>query len=257
MASQELFYSKADDAEMIQAFEKAKATFKYFWRELSWEFRRIVPALDLAVVKVALTQQMDEGEEPLVEHMWLNDIEFDGDTVTGVLINTPNELTNVENGDFLQIPLQQVSDWLFAAEGKTYGGFTVQLLRSQMSDADRAEHDEAWGLDFGDFNDISVVFKQKEHPENLVEHPMSINMKESLQEFLTNNPEEITHQDEFGYALLHRESIAGNRTSVEVLLDAGADRSMQTQSGKTALDFAKQMQWEHLLPVLEDKIQAN
>ena len=28
--------------------------------------------------------------------------------------------------------------------------------------------DKEWGLDFGDFNDILVVYEQKEHPENLI-----------------------------------------------------------------------------------------
>jgi ankyrin repeat protein len=51
--------------------------------------------------------------------------------------------------------------------------------------------------------------------------------------------------------LLHRESIAGNKSSVEVLLEMGADTKAATRTGKTALDFARQLNWDHLIPLLE------
>lgn len=36
-----------------------------------------------------------------------------------------------------------------------------------MSDKERADHDAAWGLKFGDYNDILMAYQQKQHPENL------------------------------------------------------------------------------------------
>lgn len=233
---------------MIEAFKKAQETFKYFWRELSWEYRRIIPGLDVACVKLAFTQEIDG--ETVVEHMWINDINFDGENIYGVLVNQPNELTNVSNGDEVQIPVHQISDWLFASQGKTYGAFTIHAMRSEMSEDEREQHDEAWGLDFGDYDDILVVSDQKEKPENLIEHPMSKNMRESLIDFVKNNPEELSAKDELGYTFLHREAIAGNQTSIEVLLESGADVKAETLNGKTALDFAKQLNWEHLIPLL-------
>ncbi|MFX8102449.1 DUF2314 domain-containing protein, partial [Acinetobacter baumannii] len=54
---------------MILAFESAKSTFKYFWRELYWEYRRIVPALELAYVKCAFIQEyLEDKNEPLIEY---------------------------------------------------------------------------------------------------------------------------------------------------------------------------------------------
>jgi uncharacterized protein YegJ (DUF2314 family) len=251
MSEKKIFYSKTDNPAMIKAFEKARETFKYFWRELSWEYRRIVPALDMACVKVAFSENTEDADEPLVEHMWINEIDFNGEIITGTLINEPNELTNVQNGDSVEIPLSQVSDWLFASLGKTYGGFTIHAMRSEMNPKERTEHDEAWGLDFGDFNDILMVYEQKEHPENLIEHPMSRNMKDTLLDFLKQNPNELTSKDEPGYSFLHRETIAGNKTSVEVLKLAGADINAKTNNGKTALDFAKKLNWEYIIPLLE------
>jgi len=54
------------------------------------------------------------------------------------------------------------------------------------------------GLDFGDPDKIQVVFEEDKYPENLIEHPMSKNMGNSLKEFLTQHPEELTQKDEFG-----------------------------------------------------------
>ncbi|UUW08864.1 DUF2314 domain-containing protein [Flavobacterium plurextorum] len=248
MENTSIFFADGENPKMIEAHKKAQETFKYFWRELSWEYRRIIPGLDVACVKLAFTQEIDD--DILVEHMWINDINFDGDTIYGTLVNQPDELTNVNNGDEVQIPVNQISDWLFAIEGKTYGAFTIHVMRSEMSEDERKEHDKAWGLEFGDYSDIQVVSDQKEKPENLVEHPMSKNMKDSLVDFLKNNPNELTSKDELGYTFLHLETIAGNQSSVEILLQSGADTKAKTNNGKTALDFAKQLNWEHLIPLL-------
>lgn len=251
MADTPIFYAKGDSPEMIQAFENARKTFKYFWRELSWEARRIVPGVDLACVKIAFLQQFQGEDEPTIEHMWINDVYFDGENISGILVNDPGTLTNVQNGDAVSVPLAQISDWLMASAGKTYGGFTIHQMRSEMSTEDRAEHDDAWGLEFGDYDKIEVVRNQTTNPEYLVEHPMSINMGESFLNFLKEYPQEMTNADEQGYTLLHREAIAGNKTSVELLLQQGADTSLKTVNGKTALDFALQLEWEHVAEILK------
>jgi uncharacterized protein YegJ (DUF2314 family) len=250
MSENRIFYSEADQ-DMLNAFQKAQETFKYFWRELSWEYRRIIPGLGVACVKVAFKEETEDPGKPLVEHMWINEVEFDGDTISGVLVNDPNALSNVKNGDFIEVPLTQVSDWLFAFQGKTYGGFTIQMMRSKMNEEEREDHDNAWSLEFGDYRNILLVTGQAEHPEHLIEHPMSVNMKDSLIDFLKENPDALSQPDDKGYTLLHRETIAGNQTSVEVLLKAGADKHSKTHTGKSALDFAKQLQWSHLIPLLE------
>lgn len=265
------FFANGNDPEMDKAFKKAQETFKYFWREQSWEYRRIIPGLNVSCVKAAFSEETEAGKT-IVEHMWINDINFDGDTVKGYLINEPYDIKNVQVGDYFEIPLAHISDWLFAITPsvqkpkglsklfssskeplpKAYGGFSIQKMRSDMSDAERKDHDHAWQMDFGDFNDILVVNKQKEEPENLIEHPMSKNMKEKFVEFLQQNPDDIHHIDEDGLSLLHKETIAGNLTSVKVILEFGADKTVQSKAGKTALDYAKQLNWEHIIPVLEN-----
>ena len=271
MTKKTIFWADGQSPKMIQAIETAQKTFKYFWREVSWDNRRIVPALNVACVKIVFMQEVAGSDELLVEHMWINEVHFDGNNVMGVLVNEPNEITNVACGDFVSVPLNQVSDWLFAmTESKpkkklfglmtsneteevlrTYGAFTIQAMRSEMSTEEREQHDTAWGMDFGDYNDIVYVHEQKTKPENLVEHPMSKNMRPKLMEYFQTNPAEVLASDENGHTILHSEAIAGNLNSVEVLLAMGADKHAKTKEGETALDLAQKLDWNHLIPVLQ------
>jgi uncharacterized protein YegJ (DUF2314 family) len=248
MERNDIFYAN-ESPQMLEAFKKAQSTFKYFWREVWWERRRIVPALDLACVKVAFYQD-NSPELPTVEFMWVSDIDFDGINVKGVLSNTPDKLTNIKQGDTVEVPFSEISDWLFSVAGKTYGGFTIQLMRSEMDKKERKQHDKAWGLDFGDPDKILIAYEQDKYPENLIEHPMSRVIKDKLKALLSQQSDEILKKDESGYTMLHRETIAGNKTCVEILLQMGADIHAKTNSGYTASDFARKLEWEHLIAIL-------
>ena len=243
-----VFYADGEDEAILKAFEQARKSFRYFWRELYWERLRIVPALSFACVKVAFSQELNGNTE--VEHMWLNDVYFDGERVCGVLVNDPSVLSNVKNGEQVAVPLEQISDWMFAIEGKTYGGFSVQAMRKAMSQSERAEHDEAWGLNFGDPDVVLVAYEQQEHPQNLTEHSMSVNTKKNFEEFLRGYPDEITRTDDEGYTMLHHEAIAGNLTRLELLLAKGADKNAKNIHGKTALDYARALGWDHVAEAL-------
>src|SRR5271163_4666279 len=90
-----VFLSDNSDPEMQRAYENARATFRYFWREIAWERRRIVPSLDLACVKAPFSdgeRAEPSQDHPDVEQMWLGEINFDGQFVSGQLLNAPNWL---------------------------------------------------------------------------------------------------------------------------------------------------------------------
>ena len=220
-----IYFVSSDEDYMQRAFEQARESFKYFWRELYWERRRIVPGLDYAMVKICFLDVIN-GEE-VGEHMWVNDVEFDGETIYGTLVNEPDSVQNVKVGDQISAKFTDMSDWLFAIGGRAYGGFSVQAMRSRMQKDELAEHDAAWGLDFGDFKDILVVFEQKEHPSM------------------------VTDTDELGFTQLHHEALAGNLTIVNLLLENGASKNTRTKSGKTAAELAKQIGWSEIAKVLK------
>jgi len=243
-----IYFVSSDEDYMHRAFEQARESFKYFWRELYWERRRIVPMLDYAMVKICFLDVVN-GEE-VGEHMWIDDVEFDGETIYGTLVNEPDSVQNVKLGDQISAKIDEMSDWLFSIDGRAYGGFSVQAMRSRMQKKELKEHDKEWGLDFGDFNDILVVYEQKEHPENLTEHPMCKNMREQFEQYVKENPSIVTDADEEGFTQLHREALAGNLALVNVLLANGADKNVRTKSGKRAIDLAEHLGWEHIAKVL-------
>ena len=242
-----------DDAEMQRAFASARETFRYFWREVAWDKRRIVQGMEFAYVKAAFSA----GAE--VEYMWLSEIEFDGQYVNGVLVNAPRHVDS-RKGDPARVLPSLISDWMFGWDGQVYGGYTVQAMRAWMGAAERRDHDQAWGMNFGDPSAVKVrprpnggVLRQlfgRRDPET-DEHPMSAGMAVQLKKQLAQNPSMATEKDARGWTLLHDEALAGNVDTVKVLLDAGADRTGVTEHGMTPAQLAASLGWTKVLALLE------
>lgn len=264
MAESKVFWNAGDDPEMSAASRRARETFRYFWREKYWESRRIVPALSIAAVKA----QFEDPAlpEPNVEHMWLDDLEFDGEVVAGNLVNEPNWLRLLSAGERVAVPLTDISDWMYAHAGAPVcGAFTVHLMRSRMPAHERAEHDAAWGLDFGGPNQLRLVpdwtalaprkgfFRRlfgtrPADPDD--EHPMSVSMRPALAEALASDPSLLTFADENGQTWLHHHAMAGSTDGVEVLLAGGADRHAVDANGRTARDLADRVGWPRVVALL-------
>ncbi|HEX5443318.1 MAG TPA: DUF2314 domain-containing protein [Pirellulales bacterium] len=252
------------DPEMQRAYQNARATFRYFWRELTWERRRIVPALDMACVKAPFSDGEPAAradDVPEVEHMWLDEVEFDGRFVSGELLNDPNWLTTVKKGDSARVALDEISDWMYVIDGQVFGAHTVNLQRSRMGRQQRQEHDDAWGLNFGDPTKIRVAREVNENDGRLKkwfakrtadtpEHPASENMAAHLHEMLAANPSLITAKDDRGFTALHKDALAGNASIVKILLEAGADRHAVTPQGMTPLELAECLGWEKVVALL-------
>ena len=248
---------------MFAANMAARQTFKFFWRELSWEQRRIVPGLGLSVVKMPFVNVNQQEGEPEAEHMWISEIRFDGVSILGTLMSEPQWVDTVEVGDDVSVPLEEIDDWMYTINDVAFGGYTINYLRSKMSKQERTQHDNAWGIYFGDPNIIEIVpikefgistesgqaptFAELER----IEHPMSDDSREQYREAFTNDPSLITWTDDEGWTLLHRESLAGNLTPVQLLLEHGADRHFKTPTGYTAIDLAEKMGWPAIVELLK------
>jgi uncharacterized protein YegJ (DUF2314 family) len=254
----EILWSDASDPEMEQAYQNARETFKFFWRELFWEYRRIIPSFDLALVKLPLSDEknsQDENTQPPVEHMWINNINFDGESIEGILINEPQLIQSVKQGDAIRAPFKKISDWMYSIQSQVYGAFTVKLLRSRMNKKERNRHDDVWGLIFADpqQNRITPYFEQEKLIDTTIEHPMSEKMIPSLRKFLEEHPSQIEQKDERGWTMLHHHSLAGSTPTVRILLEYGASPTIKTKDGKTPLDLAIMMKWKNLIILFENR----
>ncbi|WOB27701.1 MULTISPECIES: DUF2314 domain-containing protein [Xanthomonas] len=266
-------YPAQDDAAMLAAYADARATFKFFWRELSWEYRRIVPALSLAAIKLPFATDASAVGAPSHEHMWVSDVQFDGEQLSGSLLNDPAWISELAAGDAVSAPIGELEDWMYVIDGLAYGGHTIDAMRRTMPQDERAEHDVAWGLDFGGPGAVRLVparvqerkgglfgklFGSKpaqptaaQQDPSQCEHPMSENMGAKFDQGLRDQPDMVHFRDDAGWTLLQRDALAGNYQPVSLLLKHGADASLRTPSGNTALDLARQMQWPRIVQLLE------
>jgi uncharacterized protein YegJ (DUF2314 family) len=245
------------DPEMQRAYENARSTFKYFWREVAWERRRIVPGLDLACVKAPFSDgepDLRETEHPQVEQMWLGEVDFDGEFVSGVLLNSPNWLKSFKAGDAARVRLDEITDWMYAIGGEVYGAHTVNLMRSRMKNKERQAHDTAWGLNFGDPTTIRLVPQKKgwfgTTKQEIQEHPMSEAMAPSFRSQLIADPSLVHSKDDKGWTFLHHQAMAGSAATVQVLLECGADPNALTNDGSTAMQLARSLGWANVAVLL-------
>ena len=80
---------------------------------------------------------------------------------------------------------------------------------------------------------------------------MSKNMRGQVEQYIKAHPSMVTDTDELGFTHLHHESLAGNLTIVNLLLENGASKNARTKSGKTAAELAKQIGWSEIAKVLK------
>ena len=197
--------------------------------------------------------------------MWLGEVNFDGKIISGEVLNTPNWLASVQQGDRVEVPLAKISDWMYVQLGEVFGGYTVNLMRSRMGRRERAEHDAAWGLKFGDPNTIYVVPEQKPaggffsrffgraKNTEIGEHPMSENGAPSFKQQLKQDPLMANTKDDRGWTYLHHQALAGSLATVKILLEFDADADAVTDHGMTALQLAKSLGWEKVVGTVEEK----
>jgi uncharacterized protein YegJ (DUF2314 family) len=126
----------ADDPQMNAAIATARETVGTFTAAL----RKPRPGQRSFSVKMRVEDRKH------VEHMWLDEVTFDGTRFHGVINNEPDLVKNVKTGDPASVEASQISDWMFVDNGKLVGGYSVRLLRERMSPKERAEFDRSAGF---------------------------------------------------------------------------------------------------------------
>lgn len=123
----------SDDPKMKAAIEKARSTVGTFTTALK------SPKTGQSAFSVKL--EIDDGSSK--EHMWLNEVTFDGMKFRGKINNEPQMVKNVKLGDRKVIEATKISDWMYIQNRKLVGGYTLRVLRDAMPDSERAEFDKS------------------------------------------------------------------------------------------------------------------
>src|SRR5947209_17922601 len=110
---------------MNAAIKRAQQTFPEFVKELELESRRIIPALDAAVVKAFF---FDPDTPERGEHMFVDDIRVEGQTIHGVVSGTPNSVTSVSEGQTVSFPASGARNGSTATKVPGRGGPSLDVI---------------------------------------------------------------------------------------------------------------------------------
>ena len=73
------------------------------------------------------------------EHIWLADVQFSGNRFHGFVDNRPVNIAGLKVGTRVSVNPDEISDWLFIRNGQLVGGYTVRVLMSELSPAEKED----------------------------------------------------------------------------------------------------------------------
>lgn len=118
--------------QMLVAVSNAQATVPEFLRVLT------NPAPNQTGFKIKKPFGTHTGSE---EHLWINELKFDGTNFHGRLDNQPTELLTWKKGDSLTVHTNELSDWLYHEDGFIVGGLTLRVMRRNVTGKEAQEFD--------------------------------------------------------------------------------------------------------------------
>lgn len=116
---------ESGDPQMKAAVEQARRQ----WPEFLDAFQNRKP-------EQPFTIKAPFGSGDRKEFMWVIVESIEGQTVHGILDNEPAYADKVKLGNKVQIPVEQINDWIyFDTEHQPHGGFTVKVLEARRGQA--------------------------------------------------------------------------------------------------------------------------
>jgi uncharacterized protein YegJ (DUF2314 family) len=121
---------------MNQAISKARASLSDFW-----DVFRSAPA---DVRSLGLKLAVRDGED--AEYMWTRDVRVKGARIFGTLDNRPVLVTNVSEGQEIEISDSMIADWKYFKGGVLHGGFTTAVLLTRITpeEAEKVKKQIGW-----------------------------------------------------------------------------------------------------------------
>jgi len=128
--------TEAGDAEMNAAIHKAQVSLDEFEQRLNHP-----PA-----TQSYISLQGRFERQGVVEHIWLRDVAVVPGGYRGKIGNEPVEIHGLKVGQEVVLPRADVSDWMAIDSNYLIAGYSVRLLRSRMSPAERGQFDARSGF---------------------------------------------------------------------------------------------------------------
>ena len=127
---------KDSDAMMDRAVAKARESLGFFLAAM----KANKPDTSGFEVKKCVI----DGDQ--VEHLWVNNLTWDGKAFHGRIDNKPLDVTDVALGRSVTVKPEDLTDWMFLKNGELMGGFTIRVLYSRLSGEDKAKFDQEAGF---------------------------------------------------------------------------------------------------------------
>ncbi len=131
---------EGDDPEMTAAIAQAQATLDQFIADLQ------APKQGQTYFSIKARFAVPGGQPVTYEHMWLYNVSYGSSEFTGQLGNEPVHRTDLVLDQTLTVPRADVTDWMIIQDGVLVGGYSVRLLRSRLSAAEREQFDREAGF---------------------------------------------------------------------------------------------------------------
>lgn len=120
MDSENIFSIAADDADFLAAKEEAQASWDRFVSYNNPDNCKFCNCL----AKRAYT----DGTQ--VEHMWIAPFRIDGDTIWGTLLDVPELVHNIKEGDTTFVTRSNIDDWgVVGMNGIMLGNFLEERIK--------------------------------------------------------------------------------------------------------------------------------
>ena len=124
-----------DNKPMAEAVQKARNTTKKFIAALR------SPKNNQS--RFAIKKPFIEGDK--VEHLWVNEVTFDGKVFHGKVDNEPVDIKAVRLGDAVTVKPEEISDWMYVQDSRLVGGYTVRCCYRHMSPPEKKQFEQAAG----------------------------------------------------------------------------------------------------------------